>query len=519
MKHIYLIISFLLYAVCFFILFPYNRFNIDSDGIAYIQEARQYAWGNYFTALNGCWSPLLSWMLIPFIKAGCDPVVCCKYINGFIGACSLFSFYALSQKFYIKQWLKPVIPLAFAIFTLSSAFKLLGPDGLQTFLLSLYLNLIFSRRFIYSRPKLLLCGLLGALCYYAKSYNFFFFIIHISIVIFLLCRKARRENFFKFYLSKITMVFIAFVIFSAPYIILLTNKYQQFTISSATSITVNKSLEPFFTDGRKLVVAPANPQALAIADDPTYFQQHYITPFTSANYFFKQVKITIWNIFDYTRLLNEISIFAITILLAFSIYLYHRSGMNWQPNEVFLLITAILYPSGYLLIALEWRYIWLIPVVLLLMAAILVSKISIPPQQKNLWRFVTVIAIFSFFVKPIRELKENISNKPWIYNATRALKQHGIAGNFFGPNADYVNASRNYYFCYLNNSRLFGVFTRDYTTSEILDAAIKYQVKYFFNYYDTPAEKEYILRSALAAASVKVYDSLYTGIIVFQIAR
>src|SRR6185312_696097 len=109
MKNIQLLISFILYTVAFFILFPYNRFNIDADGIAYIQEARQYVWGNYFTALNGCWSPLISWILIPFLKLGIDPVLCCKYINGVLGAASLFSFYSLTQKFYINSKIKVLI--------------------------------------------------------------------------------------------------------------------------------------------------------------------------------------------------------------------------------------------------------------------------------------------------------------------------------------------------------------------------------------------------------------------------
>jgi hypothetical protein len=42
----------------------------------------------------------------------------------------------------------------------------------------------------------------GALCYYAKTYNFFFFIIHITIVLFILCKNAKPRNFSGFYLSK-----------------------------------------------------------------------------------------------------------------------------------------------------------------------------------------------------------------------------------------------------------------------------------------------------------------------------
>jgi len=521
MKNIQLLISFILYTVAFFILFPYNRFNIDADGIAYIQEARQYVWGNYFTALNGCWSPLISWILIPFLKLGIDPVLCCKYINGVLGAASLFSFYSLTQKFYINSKIKVLIPFIFTAFTLASAFKLLGPDVLQTFLLSIYLNVIFSKHFIYSNKSLILCGLAGALCYYAKAYNFFFFILHISVVLFILCKKVKPHNSLKFYLSRMMVVFIAFVVFTSPYIILLTYKYKKFTISSASLITINKSLEPSYTDGRKLVVLPPNPYGLSISDDPTYFQKKYITPLTSSKYFFKQIKITLWNIIDFFRILNEISIFSITILLTFCIYLYYRYERNWQPNEIILLTTTILYPSGYLLIALEWRYIWLIPVMLLLMASIILSKVSLitKQKQKSILKFITPIILLSFLLKPIKEMRENITNKTDVYNAAKALKLNGITGNFFAPNSTYLNNHSNYFFCYLNNLKMYGLYTTDYTTSEILVAAMKYHVKYFFSYYQTPAEKEYILKSDLATNSIKVFDSIYPGIIVFQLIK
>lgn len=519
MKNIYLLISFILYIIAFFILFPYNRFNIDADGIAYIQEARQYAWGNYFYALNGCWSPLISWILFPFLKLGFDPLLCCKYINGALGAASLFSFYLLTQKFYISSKIKTLIPFVLAVFTLSSAFNLLGPDGLQTLLLSIYLNLIFSKRFIYSSIGLILCGFVGALCYYAKAYNFFFFVIHISIVLFLLCKKAKQYDYLRFYLSRMMIVFISFILFTSPYIVLLTYKYQKFTISSASLITINKSLEPAYTDGRKLIVPPPNPGGLSISDDPTYFQKNYITPFASSKYFFKQIKITLWNIIDYFRLLNEISIFSITILLAFFIYMYSVFKKKWKPNEVILLVTTILYPCGYLLIALEWRYIWLIPVMLLLMALIIFSKLHEIVKQKNILEFISSIVLLSFLLKPIKELRENINNKKDIYEASASLKGNGITGNFFAPNYNYVYNHKNYFFCYLNDLKMYGIYTNTYTTSEILEAAVKYHVKYFFNYYETSAEKEFILRSDLAANSIKVFDSIYPGIIIFQITN
>jgi hypothetical protein len=517
MKNISLIIPYCIYIVLFFLLFPLNKYHLDADGIAYIQQARQYASGNYHVALNGCWSPLISWLLTPFIKLGFDPVICCKYINGALGLFCMISFNTLSYKINISQQYRQLLLLYYPVLFLSFAFNLLGPDVLQLFILSVYLNIICSKKIVNSKIHLVFAGIAGAMAYYAKAYNFFFFILHISIVLFIVLKNIDPINYKRLLISKLSIVLTAFLLCTVPYIILLSNKYQKFTISSASAITINKSLEPGFTDGKKLIVPPRDHNAISIADDPTFFQKNYITPFTSTHYFLKQIKITVANIIEYFKLLNDISFLAITISLFFLILVV--AGLlkvNETINQL-LLTTLLLYPCGYLLIAIEWRYIWLIPLLLLFMAGIILNHYAVKNGfSKRITCFFSLLILLSFSVVPVLKLKK-MNSAENVYYLAVALKANGINGNFIAPYDGWRNSSRNYILGYLNNIKMYGLYSKEYTATEIFENAGKYNIKYFYDYYKTVAEKEHLLRSDMALKAVKVYDDIYPGIIVFQL--
>jgi hypothetical protein len=63
----------------------------------------------------------------------------------------------------------------------------------------------------------------------------------------------------------------------------------------------------------------------------------------------------------FTSLLNTMSIFCISILIGFIIYLARRKKDS-EANDWLLLLTTVIYAGGYLLIFIEWRYIWLLPI-------------------------------------------------------------------------------------------------------------------------------------------------------------
>src|SRR3989442_5565017 len=47
-----------------------NRQALNPDGVAYMRIASYYAAGRMDLAITGYWGPLLSWLLVPWLKAG-----------------------------------------------------------------------------------------------------------------------------------------------------------------------------------------------------------------------------------------------------------------------------------------------------------------------------------------------------------------------------------------------------------------------------------------------------------------
>ena len=69
-----LIIVLFIYTILSIIFINYYQFQINPDGINYINIAHSYMSGNFYGSINDYWSPLLSWLMIPFLYFGHTPV-------------------------------------------------------------------------------------------------------------------------------------------------------------------------------------------------------------------------------------------------------------------------------------------------------------------------------------------------------------------------------------------------------------------------------------------------------------
>lgn len=516
MNRVYQLGASALYISLFFMLFPWYRYVIDIDAISYIHVAQRIANGDYYHAVNGYWSPLISWILVPFIQWGYDPVLAAKYINGVLGLLSMMTCYSLLDKFRIHDLLKKILPFFFAILFVSYAFYELCADLLQLFLLLLYINLIFSRNFINDHIGLVFAGILGALCYYAKAYSFPFFLLHFIITVYVLLKKENATQLTRKLLSRTAIAFITFFLLTLPYIAVISHKYGSFRINNAGKLNTSWFLSPGISDQRKMVAEPPFGDATSYWDDPTYAQEKWVGPFTSFQYFLKEIKWTISNCIKFANGLSTMSVFAWLILTGFIIHLI-RKKKDAPATEQLLLITSILYPSGYLLIFIEWRYIWLLPVTFSVMGAILLTNwMQAGYFKRREFIIAGLLLALSFCWQPVNEMKDlKYSNKD-VYEMAEVFKKQGIKGNLFLHYKSFPPYGKTVVLSYLTGCKFYGPVLLDYDYNELMTAAKKYHVQYFLFFYDYPNEKEMFLQSPYARSGIKVFDNLYPGLIVVQ---
>lgn len=509
-----IIVSLILYWVCFFILLPHFFHQVDPDGIAYINEAKLFFSGGFITGLNGCWSPLFPLMLSPFVKLGVDPLLLCRLFNGLFSCLLLLSVNGLVKKFKVNYpFCLILLPFVICTITLSMTFHLLGPDILQTLLLTVLLNILLHKGFFEKKTRIVLAAFIGALCYFAKAYNFSIIILFFGVVFFLHYFKSVKSVFSFFIVKKIAFFYLFFLLFCSPYIIAISIKYKRVTISTASAITMHKSLEPLdYYSSKDLFIPPPSVYSLASSDDPSLTSPTHINLFTSKHYFFKSIKIFFATIIEYTKVLNAISFTSVAIILFFIFYFFKEYEKNELKKN--LLAFTLLYPIGYFLIAIEWRYVWINTFTLLVMLVILLGDF----YKRNVFTkpvlyLLTFFSLLSFCIAPITSIRKNNLGET-AYQISADLKKNGIQGNFiYDPNHKF-----DYYFLsYFSNSKCFGIYNTHFTNGDIIQNKVKYGIRYIFCYYKDEKEKNKILLSDFKNISNKVFDKEIRNLIVFEL--
>ncbi len=57
----------IVYSILALLLLKFFQYKIAGDEISYINIAHAYASGHWQNAINGYWSPLYSWLMVPFL--------------------------------------------------------------------------------------------------------------------------------------------------------------------------------------------------------------------------------------------------------------------------------------------------------------------------------------------------------------------------------------------------------------------------------------------------------------------
>ena len=174
------------------------------DGIAYISIARYYAAGNWADAINGYWSPLYSWLMVPFFLYGVktiNAVHITHFVSLVAGFFTIIGMWRLADKFELGVNTKRAIIVSIIPLILSIALIYDTPDLLLVCILVYYFSTIFDPQYHDKLSKGVVCGILGALAYFSKTYALAFFCTHFlffSILYYFRdLNKEKRKNILK----------------------------------------------------------------------------------------------------------------------------------------------------------------------------------------------------------------------------------------------------------------------------------------------------------------------------------
>jgi hypothetical protein len=525
-----LIIILITYSVL--IVFTQHHERLTADSTMYLDIAEKYLGGNFTDAVNGYWGPMYSWLLIPFLYFGTSKVFAINALNLIVGVFTIVGVWFLSFRFEISDKIRSAILISLLpILLFVSTVELF--DFLLLCLLVYYLGIIFNNEYQRRTYDGILCGILGATAYFTKSYAFPFFIVHfisMNIAHFIRCStKQEKRNVLRNAIAGIVL----FSIISGAWITVISNKYNQFTISNMGKANFSgmapglpdKGLElgnPLFYEG---FFPPSNKTAFSAWEDPSFALSKltFWNPVESAAYLKHFIKNISKNVIECIRIFGSFSRLSYTIIIAYIllliVQLFNKEIL--RGDMLYSFFTLLLFTGGYMPFHLELRYLWIDNILLLLMGGYVLNMLFQHAFFKNNYRknILIVFFVLSFMLTPLKSFVQaghyNINKE--MHNLSLILQdKYNIQGNIASNReweciAIHDSWHNTFRLAYHLNSKYYGQAKRDISDSELENEFKKYNLDYYF-FWGEPYKT-----SQLLSKYREITDGEITGLKIYSL--
>ncbi len=380
-----------------------NPYLTGADAVSYISIAKKCASGKWQEAINGHWSLLISWLLVPFVKLKINLILAAKSLCVLIGGFAFFAFWLLLKNLsFLNKTLRLFMLFSAMPLILHHSLVVITPDLLLASIILIYFYHLLDSSYFNSWRRPVFCAIIGTCCYLAKAYGFIFFrssflFHHFYYFIFYSSRTGKKRIITSFLLG-----LIVFLITSFPWIYALKQKYGHWTIS--TSSRYNFALISPHISFRSMehwgLIPPPNESALSYWEDPNVIPLEKWNPFSSKDSLLFWLKRLKKNFKNWFLIIWEDSWLAPLILLGgFILCFWPR-----RHREAFLItLNLFLYSAGFLLLFVLNRYLYFVEFSLILLAGYLLSLLL---RSKNIILTIIFYALLfsfsiSFIYKPI----------------------------------------------------------------------------------------------------------------------
>ncbi len=208
---------------------------LNPDGVVYLRIARYYLSGDVGRAVSGYWSPLYSWLLVPWLALGVPGLLAAKLLAVVLALAWVMAVARLGRAYLETIAARRCLVVAAAASVLPWSMEVISPDLLLAVLLTWYFFVVLHPGMFEKPWRAFASGVLGGFAFLAKAYALPFFIAHFFLTVFLQAwtrsepRRLRRAGFV-FLAGMLGLLLVA-----TPWIGLLSIKYGTLTITTAAS--------------------------------------------------------------------------------------------------------------------------------------------------------------------------------------------------------------------------------------------------------------------------------------------
>lgn len=246
------------------------------DGLSMMSIARQYAEGDLADAVNGYWSPLVSWLMAPVIAAGAGLTTAFMVVNVATVVAVLVVTAVLVLVHTRNGWTTAWVNAASGALLVANVTRQ-TPDLLVVLWFVLFVGALVVADRAWDGPRRAMVRgglLLGAVCafgYFAKLYTVP--VTLLVVALWLALRWARRGAPRR--RRQLVLPGVAagtLVLLAAPWVVALSVQYGGPTLGSSFGVNIAKKFDPSVavaTDGDYVVPAPPNDSAVSPSEDRT----------------------------------------------------------------------------------------------------------------------------------------------------------------------------------------------------------------------------------------------------------
>lgn len=521
--YIILIIPVVLFVAALIAVYPYYQYYVDPDAVAYLTIAKRYAAGDVKTAVNGYWSPWSCWLTALLIRQGMEAFKAAIFINAMGGLGFLAASYVLFVRLIKDNVTLLALSSTLAVFLVYAVFKQSFADLWYMFFLMGTLLWMLHKHFIHKPLLWVVTGIFGALAYFAKAYAFPYFLLSTLVAVAFLIKRNAATFSYKKWLIVSGVIIMSMLLISAPWIGALHEKYSRWMTSASGSLNLSWYLvgHPFFKEGITLLIPPVYPDAVYYWEDP--FLANGAAPhfYQSPWLFLMQIVRLGYTLLKLVNSMNELSAFFLLISLVGTGIVFIKKIRTSFPDELFLIcILFLLFPSGYLFINFESRYLWYLLPFSMIIGAMLIGKLSRLISNKRTIRIVLAIFCFSYLVFPVWDMKALYRAGEKEYHLAQELKKQHIKGTFVAniyrlePLQEVIRVA------YFSGNSMYYMPWAPRDKYELLNELHRYQVTYYFHFHD-PFERTAIQFEDADGTPFPVVfeDTSFMGLKIYEMHR
>jgi len=387
------------------VLAPVFRDGIGLDGLAYVSIAQQYAEGQL--PINGYWGPLWSWLLVPLLAVGIEPLLAARLLQVASSVLVLLALRRLMDVVGVRSTIRDGLALAVTPFLLAIAHYGIFTDVLMAGFLLLWCAEVLRGDFPTSRAVALRAGLWAGLATLTKIYALPFVVVHLAVMALIhLYRLRGAPRVLVKVASAVAVVGVVLSLLFVPWVAALSESYDRFTVTKSARYNVTiagpgSQGNPIFYAG---LLAPPSPDAVSIWEDPSGMPVEASGWSAGADSADRLVDNITSNVALASSLVSQDMVLVSTLGLvgiAIAFLPFRRGG---QPPDLRLkmlgvLAAAVVYAGGYLLLFVERRYTWFFLLLLVVPAGVAIQTLldRVPIRWRNL-ALVAVSALLALSV-------------------------------------------------------------------------------------------------------------------------